>query len=224
MTVRPDLAPYRAALCAASLLFFSIATLTLGLRQARGEALVLDGTHIIHELSASALSIVRDPKLSAEARVGKLRRLYDQYFERHEIARFIAASAWRDAKTPAEQQELIEKTDTYVFKRIALGLMGLKEYELKSAFMQESTGGSITVATHFAHPKGHQYANVKWRMRPASGHFKITDVVVEGFSLALTERSALREANHRLGGTLASFLKLLHGKIAALSAQFLMLK
>ncbi len=68
-------------------------------------------------------------------------------------------------------------------------------------------------------PNGAPPAKVDWRVTRADGAYKITDVVVEGVSMAVTQRSEFASVIQRNGGKVEGLLAMLRQKTATAGAR-----
>ena len=66
---------------------------------------------------------------------------------------------------------------------------------------------------------GEEPARVQWRVRKAGSNIKIVDVIVEGVSLLVTQRSEFASVLQRNGGKVADLTQLLRDKIVQLKQQ-----
>jgi len=70
----------------------------------------------------------------------------------------------------------------------------------------------VTLVQSEVFKPGSQPARVDWRVRTAGGQPKIVDVVVEGVSMAVTQRSEFAAVIQRSGGRVAGLLTALRDK------------
>jgi phospholipid transport system substrate-binding protein len=137
--------------------------------------------HTANELTG----IVNGGGSAAQKRDG-LQRIIDRDVDVADVARFCLGRFWRTA-TPDQQREYVE-----LFHRVlVLNITGkVGEYQGVTIAMGRSAPreGDISVSTTVTRP-GNQPSRVDWLVSTASGSPKIIDVVAEGTSLRLTQRS-----------------------------------
>jgi phospholipid transport system substrate-binding protein len=171
-----------------------------------------DPTGLIRELGNRALQVLGKNVGSAE-RAARFRQLFREDFDVPAIARFVLGRYWRTATEP-EQQEFVRLFEGY----IALAYSNrLAEYsgETLKVLGSRPDGDASLVASEVIRPNGAPPAKVDWRVVRADGAYKITDVVVEGVSMAVTQRSEFASVIQRNGGKIEGLLAMLRQKTAA---------
>jgi phospholipid transport system substrate-binding protein len=73
----------------------------------------------------------------------------------------------------------------------------------------------VIVSTAIFGSGGTSPLNVEWRLVPDNGAYKIDDVIVEGISMGVTQRSEFASVIQRNGGQLRSLIALMREKTAA---------
>jgi phospholipid transport system substrate-binding protein len=70
------------------------------------------------------------------------------------------------------------------------------------------------VSSQVARPGGGPPIRIDWRVTDYGGSYKINDVVVDGVSMAITERSEFASVIQRNGGSVQDLLTMLRAKTA----------
>ena len=78
-----------------------------------------------------------------------------------------------------------------------------------------SDGDGVVVSTDMISPSGAAPVKVDWRLVSANGFYKINDVIVEGISMAVTQRSEFASVVQRDGGQIRGLLALMREKTAS---------
>ena len=78
--------------------------------------------------------------------------------------------------------------------------------------------GRAVVSTRIQRPSG-QPVDIVWHLRERLGAVRIVDVVVEGISMSLTQRSDFAAAVRTAGGDLDTFLDALEAKVRSTNVQ-----
>jgi phospholipid transport system substrate-binding protein len=115
-----------------------------------------------------------------------LQQVIDRVVDVDEVARFCLGRYWRSA-TPEQQQQYLQLFHGVLLKNIS-GKLG--EYKGVTFTLGRATQreGGVGVATVVTRPSTAP-ANVEWLVSAAGGSPRIIDVVAEGTSLRLTQRS-----------------------------------
>lgn len=186
--------------------------------QARAEISPEDAQSFINGLAQQAVSHVGDKQISDDERKERFRKLFVSSFDLPGISKFVLARYWRSA-TPEQQQTFVKLFEEFqvlnwahVFKEytgVTLAVMG--------ATKDEDNG--FSVQTELRRSAGNPTA-IQWRVHPgADGHLQVIDIMVEGVSMAITQRSdynAMLQAN---GGKFDGLLDALRTKIAQMAAK-----
>jgi phospholipid transport system substrate-binding protein len=171
-----------------------------------------DAAAIITDLGNRALEVLAKPA-SGRQREARFRELFHQDFDVPTIARFVLGRYWRVA-TPEQQQEFLSLFDEYVTLTYSNRLSQYRGETLRVTASRSQPDGWL-VTSFIMHPNGTAPARVDWRLNWADGTYKITDVIVEGISMAVTQRSEFASVIRRHGGQVQGLLTLLRQKTAA---------
>jgi phospholipid transport system substrate-binding protein len=144
----------------------------------------------------------------------RFRRMFQADFDTARIARFVLGPYWKTA-SPTEQQEFDELFENYVVLVYSTRLGDFSGESFKVKGWRSSEDGSI-VSTDISTPGHAAPLRVDWRLIPADGSFKITDVIVEGISMMVTERSEFASVMRRNGGDISGLLALMREKTAGI--------
>jgi phospholipid transport system substrate-binding protein len=143
--------------------------------------------------------------------------LFDQDFDVPAIARFVLGRYWRLA-TPAQQQEFVRLFAVYTALAYSNRLAEYTGETLRVTGSRPEPDGPI-VTSEIVRPKGAPPTRVDWRLSSADGTYKITDVIVDGISMAVTQRSEFASVIQRHGGQVQGLLTLLRQKTEGADAR-----
>jgi phospholipid transport system substrate-binding protein len=191
-----------------SLLPAAIALLIGGAAPALAAA---DPAAMISDLGNRALEVLAKP-VSVRQREARFRELFHEDFDVPAIARFVLGRYWRIA-TPEEQHEFLRLFAEYTTLAYSHRLAQYSGETLKVTGSRAEPEGSI-VTSFILHTNGAPPARVDWRLSLTDGGYKITDVIVEGISMAVTQRSEFASVIRRHGGQVQGLLTLLRQKTA----------
>ena len=168
-----------------------------------------DPVAFIRDLGHQALDVLSH-KVSRDARQARFRMLFQQNFDEPVIARFVLGRYWRVA-TPAEQQEFTKLFESYVVIAYAARLSNFGG-EVFKVIGDQPDGDGFLVASQIVRPNGEPPLKIDWRLVRDNGALKISDVVVEGISMAVTQRSEFASVIARNGGSVGGLLTLMREK------------
>lgn len=168
----------------------------------------------IQKLGDEAISVIADPNLSPESRRDAFKALLTQNFDMNTIGRFTLGRYWRVADTE-QQKEFLR-----LFRDMILNVYS-KRFEEYSGQTMTAVGAryegkrDIIVLSQVQSPSGGNPIKVDWRVRnrgsDARPDYKVIDVIVEGISMSLTQRSDFASVIERNGGQIQPLLVHLGG-------------
>lgn len=167
------------------ILLLSATALLLPLSPARADG--LDQASAFIERTMKELAVVLNGPDGLASKQKKLQVIVDRTVDVERIARFCLGRFWRSA-SPAQQNEYLD-----LFHRVLMINITSKvgDYQGVSFAMGRASareGGEIVVATTVIRP-GTTPAKVDWLVSSEGGGARIVDVIAEGTSLRLTQRS-----------------------------------
>lgn len=171
----------------------------------------------IQSLAQQAITTVAERTISDNERNERFRKLFVASFDLPEISRFVLARYWRSA-TPEQQQEFIKLFEEM---QVLSWTQRFKDYKGENI---ETTGSnkdgerSFLVESMLNHPPAPQMP-VQWRLRVGDdGKLRVTDIIVEGVSMAITQRSDYNSLLQSNGGKLEALFSALRTKIDQMRA------
>jgi phospholipid transport system substrate-binding protein len=166
----------------------------------------------MNQLWSRALELL-NKKAPAAERQALFRELFHDDFDSPGIARFVLGRYWRTA-SPEEQKEFLKLFEDYVVYVYTARLSDFQgeEFKINSARSDE---GSVIVSTDVLTPGAPTPLKVDWRLVNDDGVYKISDVIVEGVSMLVTQRSEFASIIQRHGGQVQGLLDLMREKTAS---------
>jgi len=149
-------------------------------------------------LSDQAIDVLRDPDATLEKREGTFHDLLRDGFGLDYIGQFVLGRSWRKA-SKAQRADFLALFDAFVIKTYArrLGEYSGETFVVKGA-RTVGKKGDVVVQTQINRPEKPALA-VDWRVRDIKGEHKIIDVVVEGISMAITQRQDFAAVTRKSG-------------------------
>jgi len=157
--------------------------------------------------------ILLNNKTDAAIRMARFRELFRADFDCPGIARFVLGRYWQTASNE-EQQEFVKLFEDYVVFVYTARLSNFGGETMKVRGSR-SDGDGVIVSTDMISPGGAAPVKIDWRLVSANGFYKISDVIVEGISMAVTQRSEFASVVQRNGGQIQSLLALMREKTAS---------
>ena len=161
-------------------------------------------TAFIRSLGEETIQTLSDTALSEKARITEFRRLFIIGLDFRTIGRFVLGRHWRRA-TRDEIRAFEPLFAEYVVTTYATRLVRYQIDTLKVGEVRDDGHGGTVVTSEIVRREGAP-ARIEWRVRGRPGNYKIIDVVVEGISMAITQRSEFASVIQRGGGAFGSLL------------------
>jgi len=172
---------------------------------------VSDASGHVRKLGDQAITALGKAKTMGEAeKEAEFRRLIKEGFDLPLIARFVLGVHWRRA-TDEEKSEYGRLFEDYVIRTYANRLTSYNDERFEIQTSKPDDDKDVIVSSLIHRPDGAPI-KIDWRVRVASGNPKIIDVIVEGASMAISQRSEFSSIIQNNGGQVAALIKLLREK------------
>jgi phospholipid transport system substrate-binding protein len=169
-----------------------------------------DPAKFVADLGTRAVDVLTSHVSDAD-REKRFRALFDEGFDLNAISRFVLGPYWKTA-TPAQQQEFAKLFEAYEVHSYSVRFSQYSGQQLKVLGSRPEGDSAAIVQSQIAQNGDAPPVKVDWRVSSGGAGEKITDVVVEGVSMALTERQQFASIIQRGGGQIEPLLKLLREK------------
>jgi phospholipid transport system substrate-binding protein len=179
-------------------------------------AAAADAGDFMNELWNRTVAVLAKKVPSAE-RLERFRQLFRADFDGLAIARFVLGRYWRSA-SDEERQEFLKLFEDYVVYVYCTRLSDFNGETFRIRGSRTDGDGTV-VSTDVFTPGANAPIKVDWRLISENGGFKITDVIIEGISLMVTQRSEFASVIQRHGGQVGGLLTLMREKTNVAAAQ-----
>ncbi len=159
---------------------------------------------VVRALADSAIAIMSDEGLDAEARDARFRELLTAHFDLERIGRFSLGKYWKTA-TEEERAEYRRLFADYIMAVYVARLDSYSDVTLTIVGSRMKGNGSAVVGSRFQRPDA-EPVQVNWRLRRNGETWQIIDLVVEGVSLTITQRIQFDSVIRRSGGRVEALL------------------
>jgi len=181
--------PFSNIIAASTALVVALA-ISLALVRAAGAAPATNPAEFVRDFGDRVIATATDDSLSPGQQQAVLARLLSEGIDARRIGRFVLGKYGRRATDAqrAEFDRLFAASIVATYSR-HLGSYAGETLEVRGAQMRGDPGarGAI-VSSRIIRPSG-PTVSVEWRLRDDAGTWRIVDVVIEGISMALTQRA-----------------------------------
>lgn len=157
----------------------------------------------VREIVEEGIPSLTDESLPLEERKAELRRLVDHTFDVERVGQLVLGRYWRQA-TDEERTRFLELLEEYVVALYASRFDRLAGTDIEITGHDEREGRTL-VRTAVSR-QGASPAEVVWQVEQVGDRLAVTDLLIEGVSLVVTQRSEFGSVIERGGGQIQALL------------------
>ena len=165
----------------------------------------------IQKLGDKAVSTIAATQQDEDERLRQFRSLLNENFDVPGIGRFVLGRYWRIA-TPDQRNEYLKLFEESIIRTYARRFSDYSGETVSVDKARRDGEDFILVDSLIQRPSGGPVA-VTWRLLDQGGTFKIVDVVVEGVSMSVTQRSDFSSVIQSGGGNIEALLKVMRERL-----------
>jgi len=169
-----------------------------------------DASEFLREFSTRAIEMLGDSSLSESQRKSAFTSYLRDGFDLQSISRFVLGRHWRSA-SPEELAEFEALFEAFIVSFYSDQLDAYNGESLQVGTARPLDGGTTNITSTILRPAAAP-VRVDWRVRQADDQWRIVDVIVEGVSLAIVQRSEFDSVIRNQGG-LEGLMSVLRQKI-----------
>lgn len=164
----------------------------------------------LEDLVDRAINALTEEGISDQERSDRFRGLFNEGFHIEAIGRFVLGRYWR-AATPEQREEFLELFEDLMVETYA---PRFKNYEVDSVrFTGTKPDQDGVIVSSIVSLPNSEPAKVDWRIRmDVHGNHRIVDLVIEGVSMAIAQRSDFTSVIQSRGGEVDGLLLALRDK------------
>jgi phospholipid transport system substrate-binding protein len=174
------------------------------------EAGMGQATQFVQQTASQIVGIINGPGSEAEKQ-HQIAPIVDQTVDVNGVARFCLGRFWRTA-SPQQQQEYLQLFHSVLLNSVT-GRLGDYRGVSVTVGRAEQRADGIYVSSTLNRP-GNAPSTVIWVIDSVGGQPKIVDVIAEGTSLRLTQRSDYASYLQQHGNNVAALLNALRSQVA----------
>lgn len=169
------------------------------------------------EAQGKALVAVIDSDASAAEKRQRIAALLREAVDVRAVGQFVLGRHWRTA-SPDQRNEFLRLFEETIVRTLASRFGELRGVTFDVGRAQERSEDGVLVATTVNRP-GQPPVALDWLVSEASGRPLIMDVVAEGTSMRITQRSEYSSVIQRGGGRLDALLEAMRRQLSQLEAR-----
>lgn len=186
----------------------------------RAAAAAMDTQRAAAFISAAGNELVgamNDPRLDLPQRRQRVGGVLRRVIDIEGTGRFILGRYARQASA-AEMQEYLRLFDETIVRNLSARFGEYRGVRFALGRSQQRLEDDVLVSTTVERPNMQPFS-LDWRVADVGGQPKVVDVIAEGTSLRLTQRSEYAAVISRNGGQIAPLLDAMRNQIAQLAAR-----
>ena len=164
-----------------------------------------DPAAFVRHFGERAMAVLTDKGLAGDQREQAFRELLTTGLDVKTTGRFVLGRYWRRA-TEAERAEYDRLYEDLIVATYSRQLSSYAGETLKVEGVRQQDGKSALVASRFLRAEG-EPVQLDWRLLRRGDTWRIVDVVVEGMSMALSQRSEFKAVIRSNGGRVEALLE-----------------
>ena len=158
----------------------------------------------VQSLGNTALMSLTGKDINRKTREDRVRKILRDNFDVAAIGKFALGPYWREA-TEGQKKEYMNLFEDMVVQTYTTRFEDYSGQQLKVEG-SESAGSSDYMVTSKVIQKDGPPVNLQWRVRKKDGGLRVVDVVVEGVSMSVTQRSDFASVIQSGGGKLDALI------------------
>lgn len=164
----------------------------------------------IDEMATQAIAFLGDSSMSDSAKQDRFKKLLNDSFDMKTIGRFALGRYWRES-TPDQRSEYQKLFNDMIIEVYSKRFAEYKGQGFKTTGVRTDSE-SDTIVSSVVIPQDGPEIDVDWRVRYKDGRYKVVDIIVEGVSMSVTQRSDFSSVIQRGGGNVQVLLAHLRGQ------------
>ena len=161
----------------------------------------------VTRIGGQAIKVMTDPTIARDKRETQFRGLLQEAFDMETVGRLVLSRYWQVA-TPEERAEFMRLFEDHLVQIYTTRFQGYTGVGLKVAGLRRDQNSEI-VHSSIMRPGGAPPVALDWRIETSNGRLVVTDLVVEGLSMVITQRSEFASVIQQSGGRVAGLIEAL---------------
>lgn len=174
-------------------------------------------TRFIDAAGNELIAAINDPRLDLAARRARVAAVLRRVIDIEGTGRFILGRYTRQA-TSAELQEYNRLFEETIIRNLSARFGQYRGVRFAMGRSQQRLEDDVLVSTIIEPPSMAAFG-MDWRVAEVGGQPRVVDVIAEGTSMRLTQRSEYAAVIQRNGGRIAALLDAMRANIAQLAAR-----
>ena len=168
------------------------------------------GSYII-EITETAINTLTNKSVDQNKKEAQFGKLFDKNFDVPSISRFVLGKYWKQASLD-QKKNFIKAFRNYVVKTYSSRFNEYSGEKLKLVNYENEKNPKIFLVHTILERQDAPVIKVDWRIGKKKDRFVILDIIIEGISLAITQRSEFVSVIDQNEGSIDQLISLLKEK------------
>jgi len=165
------------------------------------------GSYVM-EMTTNAINTLTDKSISQNEKESQFGKLFDKNFDIPSISRFVLGKYWKQASLD-QKKNFIKAFRNYVVKTYSSRFNEYSGEKLKLVNYENEKNPKIFLVHTILEREDAPVIKVDWRIGKKKDRFVILDIIIEGISLAITQRSEFVSVIDQNEGSIDQLISLL---------------
>ena len=165
------------------------------------------GSYVM-EMTTNAINTLTDKSISQNEKESQFGKLFDKNFDIPSISRFVLGKYWKQASLD-QKKNFIKAFRNYVVKTYSSRFNEYSGEKLKLVNYENEKNPKIFLVHTILERQDAPVIKVDWRIGKKKDKFVILDIIIEGISLAITQRSEFVSVIDQNEGSIDQLISLL---------------
>ena len=165
------------------------------------------------EIGTQVIDLLTDKSISDQERADQFREILETKFNVKAIGKFVLGRYWKQA-TEEEKERFLELFKETTVASYATRFKDYTSEEFEVIGSRPEADGGITILTRIIR-SNNQNIPIDWKIFEKNGEMRIYDVILEGISMGITQRSEYASVIQQGGGGIESLNEALEKKLVS---------
>jgi len=163
------------------------------------------------DMTTNAINTLTNQSTSQSEKEIQFGKLFDKNFDVSSISRFVLGKYWKQASLD-QKKNFIKAFRNYVVKTYSSRFNEYSGEQLKLINFENESNPKIFIVPTAPEREDAPPKKVDWRIRKKKNNFVILDIIIEGISLAVTQRSEFVSVIELNEGSIDRLISILNEK------------
>ena len=168
------------------------------------------GTYVI-TMTKNAIDTLTNQSISQQEKELRFGQLFDKNFDVPSISRFVLGKYWKQASLD-QKKNFIKAFRNYIVKTYSSRFNEYSGEQLKLVGFKNESNPKIFLVHTILERQDAPVIKVDWRIGKKKDRFVILDIIIEGISLAITQRSEFVSVIDQNEGNIDQLISILKEK------------